>query len=71
MVISDPRHTHTHTDTGSFQTLPKQDGRNIYVFMKTMRPRGYHHNGFMTIYALGNMTYGFRLHYALYSYTLS
>ena len=30
-------------DTESAQTLPKQDGRNIYVIMKTMCPLGYQH----------------------------
>ena len=27
----------------------------IYVIMKTMCPRGYHHNGFVATHALGHM----------------
>ena len=42
----------TH-NTQSAQITQKQDGRNIYVFMKAMCPPGYHHNGFVTTHALG------------------
>ena len=41
------------------QISQKQDGRNIYVIIKTMCPPGYHHNGFMATHALGHMMYGF------------
>ena len=51
MVISDPRHRECSISQ-------KQDGRNIYVIMKTMCPPGYHHNGFVATRALGNMMYG-------------
>ena len=44
-------------DTQSAQISQKQDGRNIYVIMKTMCPPGYHKNGFMTTHALGHMMY--------------
>ena len=54
MVISDH-------DTQSAQILRKQDERNIYGVMKTMCPLGYHHNGFLTVYALGHMMYGYTL----------
>ena len=37
-------------DTQSAQTPLKQGERNIYVIMKTMCPRGYHHNGSVAIY---------------------
>ena len=46
-------------DTQSVQISQKQDGRNIYVIMKTMCPPGYHHNGFVETHALGHMMYGF------------
>ena len=29
--------------------------------MKTMRPPGYHHNGFVATHALGHMMYGYTL----------
>ena len=45
-------------DIQSAQISQKQDGRNIYVIMKTMCPPGYHHNGFMPTHALGHMMYG-------------
>ena len=45
-------------DTQSAQISQKQDGRNIYVIMKTMCPPGYHHNGFVATHALGHMMYG-------------
>ena len=48
-------------DTQSAQILQKQDGRNIYVVMKTIFPPGYHHNGFMATHALGHMMYGYTL----------
>ena len=48
-------------DTQSAQISQKQDERNIYVIMKTMRLPGYHHNGFVTTYALGHMMYGYTL----------
>ena len=34
-----------------------QDGRNIYVIMKTMCPLGYHYNGLMAVNALGHLIY--------------
>ena len=37
-------------DTQSAQISQKQDGRNIYVIMKTMCPPGYHHNGSVAEY---------------------
>ena len=40
-------------DTQSAQISQKQDGRNIYVIMKTMCTPGYHHNGFVATHALG------------------
>ena len=48
-------------DTQSAQILQKQDGRNIYVVMKTIFPPCYHHNGFMATHALGHMMYGYTL----------
>ena len=48
-------------DTQSAQISQKQDERNIYVIMKTMRPPGYHHNGFVATHALGNMMYGYTM----------
>ena len=45
-------------DTQSAQISQKQDGRNIYVIIKTMCPPGYHHNGFVATHALGHMMYG-------------
>ena len=30
----------------------------MYAIMKTMCPPGYHHNGFVATYALGQMIYG-------------
>ena len=45
-------------DTQSAQISQKQDGRNIYVIMKTMCPPGYHHNGFVATHALEHMMYG-------------
>ena len=50
-VLSDPR------DTQSPQISQKQDGRNIYIILKTMCSPDYHHNGFMATHALGHMTY--------------
>ena len=47
--------------TQSAQISQKQDGRNIYVIMKTMCPPGYHHNGFVATHALGHMMYGYTL----------
>ena len=38
----------------------KQDGRNIYAIMKTMRPPGYHYIGFVATHALGHMIHGYR-----------
>ena len=43
-------------DTQSAQISQKQDGRNMYVIMKTMCPPGYHHNGFVATHALGHIT---------------
>ena len=40
-------------DTQSAQISQKQDERNIYVIMKTMRPPGYHHNGFVATHTPG------------------
>ena len=48
-------------DTQSAQISQKQDGRNIYVIMKTMCPLDYHHNGFMAARTLGHMMYGYTL----------
>ena len=48
-------------NTQSAQISQKQDGRNIYVTMKTMCPSGYHHNGFVATHALGHMMYGYTL----------
>ena len=49
-------------DTQSAQISQKQDGRNIYVIMKTMCPHGYHNNGFVATHALdalgAHMIYG-------------
>ena len=42
-------------DIQSAQISQKLDGRNIYAIMKTMRPSGYHQNGFMATHALGYM----------------
>ena len=40
-------------NTQSAQISQKQNGRNIYVIMKTMcLPPGYYHNGFMATHAL-------------------
>ena len=50
-------------DTQSAQISQKQDGRNIYVIMKTMCPPGYHHNGFGATHALGHMMYGLTVHH--------
>ena len=44
-------------DTQSAQISQKKDERNIYVIIKTMRPPGYHLNGFVAIHALGHMMY--------------
>ena len=46
-------------DTQNAQTLPKQDGRNIYVIMKTMCPPGYLHNGLLGTHTLEHMMYGY------------
>ena len=48
-------------NTQSAQISQKQDGRNIYVIMKTMCPPDYHHNGFVATHALGHMIYGYTL----------
>ena len=48
-------------ETQSAQISQKQDERNIYEFMKTMCPPGYHHNGFVATRALGHMMYGYTL----------
>ena len=45
-------------NTQSAQISQKQDGRNIYVIMRTMCPPNYHHNGFMVTHTLGQMMYG-------------
>ena len=47
--------------TQSAQISQKQDGRNIYVIMKTMCPPGYHHNSFAATHALGHMMYSYIL----------
>ena len=52
---------HNWSTTHSAQISQKQDGRNIYVIMKTMCPPGYHHNGFMATHALGHMMYRYTL----------
>ena len=46
-------------DTESAQISQNQDGSNIYAIMKTVRPPGYHHNGFVATHALGHMMYGY------------
>ena len=43
-------------DIEGTQISQKQDGRNIYVIMKTIFP-GYHHNGFVPTHALGYTRY--------------
>ena len=48
-------------DTQSAQISQKQDGRKIYVIMKTMSPPGYHHNGFIATHAPGHMMYSYTL----------
>ena len=50
-------------DKQSAQISQKQDERNIYVIMKTMRPPGYHHNGFV---ALRHMMYGIYIYIHIY-----
>ena len=45
-------------ETPNAQISQKQDERNIYVIMKRMCPRDYHHNGFVATHALGHMMYG-------------
>ena len=45
-------------DTQSDQISQKQDGRNIYVIMKTVCPPGYHDSGFVATHALGHMMHG-------------
>ena len=54
-------------DTQSAQISQKQDGRNIYVIMKTMCPPGYHHNGFVATHARGHMMYSYQ-HIYIYIY---
>ena len=44
-------------DIQSTQISHKQDGRNIYAIMKTMRPLAYHHNGFVATQVLGHIVY--------------
>ena len=44
--------------TNRAQISQKQDGRNIYVIMKTICPPGFHPNGFVENNALGHMIYG-------------
>ena len=46
-------------DTQSAKISQKPGGCRIYVIMKTMCPPGYNHNGFMVIYELGHMMYGY------------
>ena len=46
-------------DTQSAKTLPKQDGRNIYVIIKTMCPPGFLHNEFLGTHTLEHMMYGY------------
>ena len=53
-------------DTQSAQISQKQDERNIYVIMKTMCPRGYHHNGVVATHALGHMMYIYIYIYVIY-----
>ena len=52
--ISDPRKSQMCA-----QISQKQDRHSIYVIMKAMFPDGYHHNGFVTTYSLGQTMYGF------------
>ena len=47
--------------THSAPMLPKQNGRNIYLIIKTKRPPGYHNNYFVAIDVLGRMMYGYTL----------
>ena len=47
VAISDPRYTKCLKLT--------EDGRNRCVIMKTMRPPGYHHHGFVATQTLGHM----------------
>ena len=39
----------------------KQDGRSVYVIMKTMCSSGYQHNGFMVTHALGHIMHSYTL----------
>ena len=55
--MSDPRQRAAET----VQITQRQDGRNIYVIMKTMWHPGYHHNGFGATHALGHMMFGCRV----------
>ena len=48
-------------DTQSAQISKKQDGRNVYVIMKTMCHHGYLHNSFVTTHELRHMTYGLHI----------
>ena len=45
-------------DTKSVKISQKQDERNVYIIMKTMRPPGYDVNGLPATHALGHMMYG-------------
>ena len=45
----------SHDTQQSAQISQKQDGRNIYAIMKTVRPPGYYHNGLVATHALGDM----------------
>ena len=46
-------------DTHRAQISQLQDEHNMYAFMKTMCPPGYHHNSFVATHALGHMMYGY------------
>ena len=39
--------------------MQKQDGRNIYAIMKTIRQPGYHHNSFVATRGLGHMMFSY------------
>ena len=60
--MSDPRQRAAET----VQITQRQDGRNIYVIMKTMWHPGYHHNGFGATHALGHMMFGCRVAYKMH-----
>ena len=48
-------------DKQSTQISQKQDECYIFAIMKTMCHSGYHHNGFVATYTLGDMMYGYTL----------